>query len=77
MNGLQLGAVRNQVFRAALATFDDAVRVAMAEDFATQMARTTSAARDPHDMDLSMMQHDRAGTCVRCFNCNELGHMSR
>jgi len=77
MYGLIMGYVCDQVFRAAPSTFDAAVRAAMAEDFATSMACASSASRDPHDMDLSMMQHDRAGTRVRCFNCSQFGHMRR
>ena len=82
MNGLNKGPARNELFRKYPKTFNEAVEIALSEDFSFALARGATAA-DPHDMEVAAIRNvnaDRPGRPVnttRCFDCGEEGHFAR
>ncbi|KAH9154680.1 hypothetical protein LEN26_003371 [Aphanomyces euteiches] len=82
MNGLNKGPARTELFRRYPETFDEAVSIALSEDFSQNLAR--ASASDSMDMDISSMgqipQRDQAGQPSpdkRCYECKQPGHFAR
>ncbi|KAH9149563.1 hypothetical protein AeRB84_007393, partial [Aphanomyces euteiches] len=82
MNGLNKGPARTELFRRYPETFDEAVSIALSEDFSQNVAR--ASASDSMDMDISSMgqipQRYQAGQPSpdkRCYECKQPGHFAR
>ncbi|ETI39588.1 hypothetical protein F443_14828 [Phytophthora nicotianae P1569] len=84
MDGLRVGPARTQLFRVQSSTLEEAIQVALQEEYSHRQARSLSVAREfipepnraspsaPVPMELSAEQHD-----IRCFGCGRLGHFKR
>jgi hypothetical protein len=93
LQGLQSGPVRTQLFRAYPNSLEDAINLALQEDFSFRQSHTQSqgvannfrahrASDGPVPMDIGMIQQANRGNpvrqgSVRCFKCNNLGHIAR
>ena len=83
MNGLNKGPARTELFRQYPKTFDEAVNMALSEDFSQSMARSNPA--KSMDMDISSMEQfparpmpcEKAAQEKRCFECQQPGHYAR
>ncbi|KAF0738239.1 hypothetical protein Ae201684P_019762 [Aphanomyces euteiches] len=82
MNGLNKSPARTELFRRYPETFDEAVSIALSEDFSQNLAR--ASASDSMDMDISSMgqipQRYQAGQPSpdkRCYECKQPGHFAR
>ncbi|KAH9133919.1 hypothetical protein AeRB84_020157, partial [Aphanomyces euteiches] len=82
MNGLNKGPARTELFRRYPETFDEAVSIALSEDFSQNLAR--ASASDSMDMDISSMgqipqryQSGQPSPDKRCYECKQPGHFAR
>ncbi|ETV90084.1 hypothetical protein H310_15087 [Aphanomyces invadans] len=71
MAGLNHGPARTQLFRFYPASFEEAVRIALAESYASALAHNRA---DPSDMDISASSHTNDG---KFSNCGRKGHFWR
>lgn len=87
LQGLKDGPVRTQLFRVYPDTLEEAISVALQEEFSrtqamrhNMMATPRPPPRDPMAMDLSTAEAQRKSvdkSRVECFRCRKLGHYSR
>lgn len=83
MEGLNVGPARTQLFRSRVGTLEEAVRVALEEDYCHRQSRISagvaaqSVANDdgPQPMELGSAEQRRAP--VQCFACGRFGHYQR
>ena len=79
MNGLSKSRGRTQLFRKYPSTLDEAVSLALQEEFSQSFA--SGGLADPLDMDIANINHDqkplRAPNERRCYNCDLPGHFAR
>jgi hypothetical protein len=88
LGGLQSGPVRTQLFRAYPHKLEDAINLALQEDFSYRQsnanagvylrdARPPRLGNGPTPMDIGMVQQMNQGSqkAIRCFRCNAVGHM--
>ncbi|KAG2785558.1 hypothetical protein PC129_g10123 [Phytophthora cactorum] len=86
MDGLKVGPARTQLFRVQASTLEEAIQVALQEEYSYHQARTpvvawpggaTPSSRDassgPVPMELGLAEQQN----IRCFSCDKLGHMTR
>jgi len=88
MDGLRIGPARTQLFRVQAKSLEEAVQLALQEEYSHRLARTPVSAwqgaptntgsrghtNGPAPMDLSVAEQQHG---VRCFACGKLGHMQR
>ncbi|ETO99594.1 hypothetical protein F441_22990 [Phytophthora nicotianae CJ01A1] len=87
MDGLRVGPARTQPFRVQSSTLEEAIQVALQEEYSHRQARTPASAwpgsssQNPNRASPSALvpmelgaaeQHD-----IRCFGCGRLGHFKR
>ncbi|KAJ8523769.1 hypothetical protein ON010_g17349 [Phytophthora cinnamomi] len=87
MDGLRVGPARTQLFRVQGSTEEEAIAIALQEEYSHKQARQSNSipggapnggsgngtSSGPVPMDLGMAeQHD-----ILCFGCGKLGHMKR
>ncbi|KAL8000551.1 putative Zinc finger, CCHC-type, aspartic peptidase domain superfamily [Plasmopara halstedii] len=86
MDGLRMGPARTQLFRVQASTLEEAIQVALQEEYSHRQARTPATtwpgnsapinranSGGPVPMELgSAEQRD-----IRCYGCGKLGHMKR
>ncbi|KAF4147442.1 Retroviral aspartyl protease [Phytophthora infestans] len=87
MDGLRVGPARTQLFRVQSSTLEEAIQVALQEEYSHRQARTPASAwpgssmsapgrtspNGPVPMELgSAEQRD-----IRCFGCGKMGHFKR
>ncbi|ETP37888.1 hypothetical protein F442_14352 [Phytophthora nicotianae P10297] len=86
IDGLRVGPARTQLFRVQSSTLEEAIQVALQEEYSHRQARTPASAwpgsssqnpnqaspSAPVPMELGAEQHD-----IRCFGCGKLGHFKR
>ncbi|KAH9182536.1 hypothetical protein AeNC1_015488 [Aphanomyces euteiches] len=88
MNGLVESPSRSDLFRRIPKTFEEAVKIALKEEFSQASAQGMSAESDQWDMDVSSMEQfpQREAYHVPapappfqrpCFECSQLGHFAR
>jgi hypothetical protein len=92
LQGMRDGPARTQLFRVYPSKLEDAISIALQEEFSKRQAQrnqnfngnhakeTIRPARDPFAMDISNAQVERKTfdkTKIKCFKCNLLGHMAR
>ncbi|KAH9151130.1 hypothetical protein AeRB84_006191, partial [Aphanomyces euteiches] len=88
MNGLVESPSRSELFRRIPKTFEEAVEIALKEEFSQASAQGKSAGSDQWDMDVSSMEQFPQREAYRvpasappsqrpCFECNQLGHFAR
>jgi hypothetical protein len=92
LQGMRDGPARTQLFRVYPSKLEDAISVALQEEFSKRQAQrnhnfndshpkeNVRQPRDPFAMDISNAQVERKPfdkTKIRCYRCNRLGHMSR
>lgn len=93
LGGLQSGPVRTQLFRAYPSSLEEAINLALQEEFSFRQSHAQSqgfannfraqrASDGPSPMDIGMIQQANRGNPVRqgngrCFKCNALGHIAR
>uniref|UniRef100_H3H3J4 Retrotransposon gag domain-containing protein n=1 Tax=Phytophthora ramorum TaxID=164328 RepID=H3H3J4_PHYRM len=87
MDGLRVGPARTQLFRVQASTLEEAIQIALQEEYSHRQARTPATAwlggstqggpqsrvpfNGPVPMDLSLAEQHD----IRCFGCGKLGHM--
>ncbi|KAF0722380.1 hypothetical protein Ae201684P_019419 [Aphanomyces euteiches] len=88
MDGLVESPSRSELFRRIPKTFEEAVEIALKEEFSQASAQGKSAGSDQWDMDVSSMEQFPQREAYRvpasappsqrpCFECNQLGHFAR
>jgi Ty3 transposon capsid-like protein len=75
MQGLKTSPAKTQLFRIYPATLEDAIRIALSEDYSHRQARS-SGYESSQDMDLSAIE-SRDLAKIRCYGCNLPGHLRR
>uniref|UniRef100_H3GDT4 CCHC-type domain-containing protein n=1 Tax=Phytophthora ramorum TaxID=164328 RepID=H3GDT4_PHYRM len=79
MDGLKVGPARTQLFRVHASTMEEAIKIALQEEYSHKQAGTPVVAQlvvannEPEPMDLSSAE---LGS-VRCYKCGGLGHYQR
>uniref|UniRef100_H3H1J0 CCHC-type domain-containing protein n=1 Tax=Phytophthora ramorum TaxID=164328 RepID=H3H1J0_PHYRM len=79
MDGLKVGPARTQLFRVHASTMEEAIKIALQEEYSHKQAGTpvvvqlVVANNEPEPMDLSSAE---LGS-VRCYKCGGLGHYQR
>ena len=86
------GPARTQLFRVYPSKLEDAISIALQEEFSKRQAQriqnfnigqpkeSIRPVKDPFAMDISNAQIERKTfdkTKIRCYRCNLLGHMSK
>uniref|UniRef100_H3GXG2 Reverse transcriptase/retrotransposon-derived protein RNase H-like domain-containing protein n=1 Tax=Phytophthora ramorum TaxID=164328 RepID=H3GXG2_PHYRM len=87
MDGLRVGPARTKLFRVQASTLEEAIQIALQEEYSHRQARTPTTAwlggstqggpqsrgpfNGPVPMDLSLAEQHD----IRCFGCGKLGHM--
>ncbi|POM68548.1 Gag protein [Phytophthora palmivora] len=93
MDGLKVGPSRTQLFRVHANTMEEAIQIALQEEYSHRQARTPTSVRQSHNASSGAVQGAPAagastgpvpmelGTAVqsyiRCYGCGKLGHMQR
>ncbi|POM70417.1 Gag protein, partial [Phytophthora palmivora] len=93
MDGLKVGPSRTQLFRAHANTMEEAIQIALQEEYSHRQARTPTSVWQDHNASTGVVQGAPAtgtstgpvpmelGTAVqssiRCYGCGKLGHMQR
>ncbi|POM70021.1 Gag protein [Phytophthora palmivora] len=93
MDGLKVGPSRTQLFRVHVNTMEEAIQIALHEEYSHRQVRTPTSVWQGHNASTSAVQGAPAagastgpvpmklGTAVqspiRCYGCGKLGHMQR
>ncbi|POM73985.1 Gag protein [Phytophthora palmivora] len=93
MDGLKVGPSRTQLFRVHANTMEEAIQIALQEEYSHRQARTPTSVWQDHNASSGAVQGAPAagastgpvpmelGTAVqssiRCYGCGKLGHMQR
>ncbi|POM69392.1 Gag protein [Phytophthora palmivora] len=93
MDGLKVGPSRTQLFRVHANTMEEAIQIALQEEYSHRQARTPTSVWQGHNASSDAVQGAPAagastglvpmelGTAVqssiRCYGCGKLGHMQR
>ncbi|POM60221.1 Gag protein [Phytophthora palmivora] len=79
MDGLKVGPSRTQLFRVHANTMEEAIQIALQEEYSHRPARAVQGA--PAARASTGPVHMELGTAVqssiRCYGCGKLGHMQR
>jgi hypothetical protein len=75
MKGLRPSTGRTQLFRVYPRTLEEAINIAISEDYSQSQSRqgmpsSPSGARDPSDMEICATDISE----IRCYNCDQKGH---
>ncbi|KAG3004693.1 hypothetical protein PC121_g17362 [Phytophthora cactorum] len=88
MDGLRVGPARTQLFRVQASTLEEAIQVALQEEYSHRQARTPASAwsggstpssnrtapSGPVPMNVLLLGEQQD---IRCYGCGRLGHMKR
>ncbi|KAK1943201.1 Retrotransposon-derived protein PEG10 [Phytophthora citrophthora] len=81
MKGLRDGPVKTYLFREYPNTLEEAISLAMQEEFSRRQAKLHAKTGGPEPMDLSSAttagQQQRRYGKVRCYKCSNIGHYAR
>ncbi|ETI30297.1 hypothetical protein F443_22582, partial [Phytophthora nicotianae P1569] len=87
MDGLRVGPARTQLFRVQSSTLEEAIQVALQEEYSHRQARTPvsawpgSSSQNPNRASPSAPVPMELGAAekhdIRCFGCGRLGHFKR
>jgi len=80
MQGLKTSPAKTQLFRVYPQTLEEAIRIALSEDYSHKLAKSdvSMSNEESKDMDISGVEHsDKKKSRVKCYNCQKEGHFSR